>query len=56
MSNMRQHSIPQGLKPVLIFGLCGTTEVVPCYKTLTNRRWNWFFRSLQSSYPSTHGF
>ncbi len=35
--------IPQRLKPILI---CGTTEVVPCYKTLGNSSEREFFRSL----------
>ena len=26
----------QGLKPFVFYWLCGTTEVVPCYKTTTN--------------------
>jgi len=31
-------SIPQGLKPTLICGVCGTTEVVPCYKATIAQR------------------
>ena len=30
----------------LFCGVCGTTEVVPCYKTSANRRFSGFFRNL----------
>jgi hypothetical protein len=27
-------NVPQGLKPLVLCGFCGTTKVVPCYKTI----------------------
>jgi hypothetical protein len=32
MMNMGADGIAQGLEPACFLGVCGTTEVVPCYK------------------------
>ena len=32
--------LPQGLKPGSFQSLCGTTEVVPCYKAPARCAWN----------------
>jgi hypothetical protein len=44
-----EYTFPQGLKPRTFFGVIGTTEVVPCYKTPSVRV---FLRSPQGLKPS----
>jgi hypothetical protein len=41
-----RRGVLQGLKPTLTFWACGTTEVMPCYKTLRSYAENEFFRYL----------
>jgi hypothetical protein len=47
-------NLPQGPKPSFFAAVCGTTEVVPCYKALKICVNAEFFRGLQRPYRFGH--